>query len=440
MRNALLVLIVLAAGVLAAFWLADLGGSVDIQVGEVAIAVSFPVALLLLVAAFLVLHLLLAAVGALRRWPRNARLRREARRRAEGEAAVTRTLVALAAGTGDAARLEVRRARAMLGDTPQTLLLAAEAERMAGRDAAAEDAFRALAQRQESRFLGLRGLLRAAMERGDWETAQRLAREAEEVQPGAAWLREERAQLALRTRDWREALALSPPDMPQAALALAAARQEPDPRAAAELEKRAFEADPGFAPAAMAHARRLLAEGNARRARTVLEEAWGRAPHPDLAGAYLEGESDPLMRVKAAEALIRRNPQHPESRLLLARTALDAQLTGRARNALESLQREGKADRRAFLMLSELEEAEHGDTPEARGAQSRWLREAATATPEPSWRCGHCGAVHKEWKAECPSCDAVGQVAWSATGAAAAAPAAGRTATAPAVVAPAESA
>lgn len=415
MRYALLVLIVLAAGVIAAFWLADLGGTVDIQVADVAIAVSFPIALLILLAAFAVVHLLLSAFGALRRWPRMARLRRQIRRREEADQAITRALVALAAGTGDAARLEVRRARSVIGDTPQTLLLAAEAERLAGRDAAAEDAFRALAQREDARFLGLRGLLRAAMERGDWETAQRLAREAEAVQPGAAWLREERAQLALRTQDWREALALAPPDGPRAALALAAAGQETDRAKAADLERRAFESDIAFTPAAVAYARRLIAEGSPRRARSVLEDAWSRNPHPDLVPPYMEGEKDALMRVKLAEGLVRRNPTHPESRLLLARTALDAALTGRARNALESLMRDGKADRRAYVLLSELEEAEHGDTPEARNAQARWLREAATAKPEPAWRCGACGTAHEAWTPVCSACGKVGQIAWSAS-------------------------
>ncbi|WP_135470585.1 heme biosynthesis HemY N-terminal domain-containing protein [Crenalkalicoccus roseus] len=422
MRSALLILILLAAGVAAAFWLADLGGTVEIRVGETFIGLAFPIAVLILLAAAALLLGLSSLVGALRRWPERMRARRAARRREQGEAAVTRALVALAAGTGDAARLEVRKARGLLGDTPQTLLLAAEAERLSGREEAAEEVFRALAQREDARFLGLRGLLRQAMARGDWDAALALAREAEAAQPGAAWLREERAQLALRTRDWREALALSPPEAPRAALALAAAGQEPDPDRAAELERQAFQADPGFAPAALAHARRLEQGGNARRARAVLEEAWAKAPHPALAEPYLASEPDPLLRVKAAEALVRRNPAHPESRLLLARTALDAGLTGRARNELEALRQEGMADRRAFLMLAELEEAEHGETPEARAAQARWLREAAQAPAEPRWRCGHCGAEHNEWKPVCPACDTVGQIAWTGTAPAARVP------------------
>ena len=417
MRKALLVFIVLAAGVIGAYWLDHLGGRVDIQVGTTSITTSFPIALLLLLTAIGVLMVIAGILGALIRWPERERWKRTARRQAEGEAAVTRALLALASGTGDAARIEVRRARAALGDTPQTLLLAAEAERLAGRKAQAEEAFKALAARKDARFLGLRGLLRAAMEREDWDEALRIAREAEAVNPGAAWLREERAQLALRTRDWREALALAPKDSNRAQLALAAAEQETTAAAAAALEKQAFEANPGFTPAALAYAKRLAGSGSDRQAKAVLEDSWSRAPHPDIGAAYLAGAGDASARMRAAEALVRRNPGHTESRLLLARTALDAGLTGRARNALDSLLRDGRSDRRAYLMLSELEEAEHGNTPEARAAQARWLREAATAQAEPGWRCGHCGTAHETWKPACQACDTVGEIAWGLPGA-----------------------
>ncbi len=418
MRRALALLVLLAAGVALALWLADVGGMVEIRVRDTWIGVSFPIALLLLVLAFLLLHGLLRAIAWLRGLPERRRARRAARYRIEGDAAVTRALVALAAGTAGQARIEVRRARQFLGDTPQTLMLGAEAERLAGREEAAAELYRALAAREDSaRFLGLRGLLRQAMARQDWATAQRLAREAEAVQPGAAWVREERARLALLTHDWREALALGAPDAPRAVLALAAAAQEPDPAKAAELERQAVAADPGFAPAAVAHAQRLRAGGSARRARGVLEQAWLVAPHPDLASAYLEEGEDALAKVKLAEELIRRNQDHPESRLVMARAALDAGLTGRARSALEALiATPGAADRRAFLLLAELEETEHGDSPEGRAAQARWLRDAANARPEPRWRCTSCGAEHQAWEPVCGTCQTVGHIVWAAPG------------------------
>jgi HemY protein len=413
MRNAIVYIALLALGVAGVLYLAHLGGGVEIRVGDVAIFVPFAVALLILAITFLVLHLVLAGIGALRRWPARMRAKREAKRRTEGEAAVTRALVALAAGTPELARIEVRRARERLGDTPQTLVLTAEAERLAGREDAASEAFQALAARPDARFLGLRGLLRQAIQREDWPTAQRLAREAEAAQPGAAWLRQERETLALRTRDWREALALAAPGTAQAPLALAAAIQEPDGGRAAELERQAFQTDPGFAPAALAHAKRLKEQGSPRRARGVLEEAWKARPHPDIAAAYINAESDPLQRVKAAEQLVHANPKHPESRLLIGRLSTEASLTGRARQELEALTASGQADRRAYIALSDLEEVEQGDRPEGRAAQAKWLRMAATAAPEPRWRCSACGTERAAWEPVCPQCHSVGTIGWT---------------------------
>lgn len=414
MRRAILLLAALSAVTAIALWLARVGGTVEIAVGEVWVGVSFPVAVMGLVVAFLLLHGVLSVLGWFGRLPERRRAARAASRRADGDAAVTRALIALAAGTAQTARIEVRRARHLLGDTPQTLLLAAEAERLGGREDGAAAAFKALAERPDARFLGLRGLLRQAMQREDWAAAQRLAKEAEAAQPGAAWLREERQLLALRTRDWREALALSAPDAPRAALALAAALQEEDPARAAEFEKQAFAADPAFAPGALAHAKRLAAAGSARKARGVLEQAWQARPHPDIGAAWLAGERDPLARVKAVEDLTHRNREHPESRLLMARAALDAGLTGRARSELDALIAGGAPDRRTWLLMAELEEVEHGDTADARAAQAKWLRAAANAEGAPRWRCAACGAEHNAWKAECASCGTVGRIGWTA--------------------------
>ncbi len=412
MRRALWLLLLLALTVAGAWFLAGLGGTVEIRVGEVWIGVGLPVLLVALAMGFIVFHLLLRAIAAVRAWPARRRMRLALAARERGDAAVTRVLLALAAGTGDVARAEVRRARLALGDTPQTLLLAAEAARLGGQEAEATLAFRALAEREDGRFLGLRGLLRQAMQRGDWPEAQRLAREAEQAMPGAAWLRAERADLALRTKDWAEALALAPPEAPRAALAMAAAAAESDPARAGALVAEALAADPGFVPAALAQASRLRASGDARRARSVLATAWARTPHPDLATAYLEGESDPLARVKASEQLTHKAPAQAEARLLLARTALEAGLTGRARAILEALLAAGPIDRRAYLLLVDLEQVEHGESPVARAAEAKWLRAAAGAAPAPRWRCAACGTRHDTWTADCAHCGEVGRLEW----------------------------
>jgi HemY protein len=413
MRRVLLVLLV-AGLVLALTWiLAGLPGRVSAEFGDFTFEAATPVLALGLLLLFLLLYALFRLLSAAIRLPRTLRDRQAARRRRAGDVAVTRTLLALAAGEKGDARREASRSRRLLGDTPQTLLLAAEAGRLAGRTDEAETAFHVLAGRDDAAFLGLRGLLRQAIEREDWTAAAALARQAETVQPGAAWLRRERARLAVRAGNWSDALALADADAPKAALAAAAAGAEPDATRALRLAKQAWQDDPSLAPAALAYASRLRAAGRENRALAAIRHSWSIAPHPDLAAFALAPVEDPLGRTQAAQRVTEANPEHTESRLLLARTALEAGLTGEARRHAEAARAAGVSQRRLWLLLAEIEEAEGGDTEAGRLAQRDALRHAATADPDPQWRCSTCHTAHPEWHAACPDCFTVGSLRWS---------------------------
>jgi HemY protein len=399
--------------VLALAWaLASIPGRVSAEIGELTFETRTPVVALGLLLVFAVLYAALRMLGGLIRLPRTLRRRQSVRRRRAGDAAVTRTLLALAAGESAEARREASRARRMLGDTPATLLLAAEAGRIAGRADEAAIAFRSLSERDDAAFLGLRGLLRQAIERGDWAEAAALARKAEGVQPGAAWLRHERGRLAVRAGEWADALALADADAPRAALATAAADAEPDAGRATRLAKEAWQDDPSLAPAALAYATRLRAARRENRALVVIRHSWSISPQPDLAEFALAPISDKLQRMQAAQRLAGVNPEHAESRLLLARTALEAGLTGEARRYAEAANASGLNQRRLWLLLAEIEEAERGDTEAGRLAQRDALRRAATADPDPTWRCGACHAVHASWHPSCPDCASVGSLQW----------------------------
>ncbi|HET6182932.1 MAG TPA: heme biosynthesis HemY N-terminal domain-containing protein [Acetobacteraceae bacterium] len=408
----LLGLLVLAVIVLGVAWLvASLPGTLVATVGQTTVEMRTPVAVLAALVLFLVLYALIRGVGGLWRLPRRLRAHGAARRRAAADAATTRALVALAAGNPALARREITRARRLAGDTAQLLLLTAEASRLAGREDEAAQAFTALTARQDAAFLGYRGLLRQAMERRDWPKAAELARAAEAAHPGAVWLRTERARLAIRTGNWADALALADESTPTAPLAVAAAEAERDPARALKLARRAWNADPALAPAALAYARLLRAAGKERRAQAVLRKSWETRPHPDVAALALEGTAG-LARAKAAQALSAANPDHVESAFLLARTALDAGLTGEARRHAERARAAGMNQRRLWLLLAEIEEAEGGETEAGRAAQRDALRHAAIADPDPAWTCTACNTTHAAWHPACPSCGAPGTLRW----------------------------
>ena len=409
----IILFVLTAVVIIAGSWLlAGIPGHIVASVGAFTVETSTPIAILLLVALVVAVVIFLRVIQGILRIPQAGENWRRRHRLALGERAVTRVLVALAAGEQGTARKEARRARSLLGDTPQTLLLVAEAGRLSGREDESEEAFRALTKQKDARFLGLSGLLRQAVDRRDWPEALTLAKQAEAAHPGTIWLRHQRVELALQTENWAEALELIGPDPRRATYYVAAANSETDPSRAFSFARLAWKQDPVFPPAVLTYANRLRMTGHEKRAQSCIAQAWKYAPHPELATFALALEPTNLGRAQAAKRLVVSNPTHSESRLLLARVALDAGLTGEARHQVEIAESEGVRQRRLYLLIAEIEEQERGDTEAGRIAQRDALRRAATAETDPRWQCTNCHTDQTVWQPKCQVCGSVGTFQW----------------------------
>lgn len=410
MRSAIGLFIAAVICVAIAWWVSLLPGSITATIGATTLQTSTPFAVLLAALAFIVLYAIFRLIAWVISIPRRVRHGSGNRTRIKGELALNRALIALAADDSGGARREADRGRRLLGDTPLTLLIAAQAGRQAGREDEAAALYEQLAERSDSRLLGLRGLMRIAVEQEDWERATALATEAEKAHPGAAWLRDERRYMAQATGDWNEALRLSSADN-KAALAVIAAQNETDPKAALALSKQAFDAEPTLAPAAIAYAKALRANGKQRQAQDVLRSAWSAKPHPDLAQAFVSESGDKLAQAREMAVLVRSNPDNPEAYIAIARAALDAGLTGEAKRQLQQAQDAGMNQRRLWSLMADVAMLD-GRTEDAQDA----MRHMHDAEADPSWRCSSCGTAYEQWQPVCENCRSTGTVKWQLPG------------------------
>jgi HemY protein len=415
MRRVIGFLILAAILVAIAYALDALPGEIGATIGTYSFSAPLPLVVVAFAVLFVILYLLLRLLATLLSVPGRFGRSRHERQLRQGDRAIIRAFAALAAADPKAAMREAQRAKRLMPTAPMALLVSAEAARLAGKPEDSEADYRTLATQPDAAFLGLRGLLRQALDARDWTLAADLARRAELAHPGAAWLRGERARLALRTGSWAEALALSGPDAPRAVMATAAAEAATDPIQALRLAKDAFAADPKLAPAALAYAGRLRAAREERKAENVIEKAWAAQPHPDLATFYLERDTDPLARVKEAQRLAGFNRTHPESHILLAQSCLAAKLTGEARRHVQAALAAGLDQRRVWGLKADIEDADAaaGGGEGATFAAHEALRRSQSARRDPRWRCSTCGAELVQWHAACPSCGTVGRVEWT---------------------------
>ncbi|MDB5408721.1 MAG: heme biosynthesis protein HemY [Rhodospirillales bacterium] len=420
--RALLPLLLIAAVVALAVVVADQAGQVAIFWQDWRIETSLPVLItaVLLVAA--IVTLIFVTLRSVFRAPDAIIRSRRDRRRRAGYRALTQGMVAVAAGDGDEARRQARKADVLLAEPPLTLLLSAQAAQLNGDEGAAHRYFAAMLERPETEFLGLRGLITQALRQGDDATALRLAQRAHALRPQTPWVASSLLALQTRGGQWREAEAtlaemgraklLSGPRRyrHQAAILLERSRRaEADGEAAAALSLAAKAQDlaPDLPAAAERHALLLQRAGQDRKAAKAIETAWRRAPHPTLAEIYatlVPGEA-PLVRLKRVERLAAANPDHPESHLAVARAALAAQLWGEARRHLALA---STSDARVCRLQAELAEAEHHDAAAAKS----WLGKAADAPAEPLYVCDVCGGETRYWDPLCPHCREFDRLEW----------------------------
>ncbi|MGC1560776.1 MAG: heme biosynthesis HemY N-terminal domain-containing protein, partial [Bradyrhizobium sp.] len=158
MYRIILFLLLIALAASGAAWVADQTGDVALSWGGWRLHTSLPVFALVLGVAMALAVFAWNLLGGLWRLPERLRRKRRERRHARGRHAITHGLLAIGHGDSDAARMHADAARRHAADDPLALLLHAQAAQLEGNRQAAREAFQAMAERKDTRLLGLRGL------------------------------------------------------------------------------------------------------------------------------------------------------------------------------------------------------------------------------------------------------------------------------------------
>lgn len=419
------IIVGLAIVVTAAIWFSDRPGEVSIQWQGWLIEMSvgrFVLAAAIVLAAALIVIGIFRAVGHV---PGRIRDSLRTSRRERGYRALTQGMVAVAAGDPDEANRQARRADVLLEEPPLTMLLSAQAAQLNGDEDAATRYFNGMLERPETAFLGVRGLLIQAQKNNDRRAALEYAERAYQLQPKTPWVLNTMFDLQVAEGRWRAALSTLEEAVKRKAVTAEAARDRRatvllgcsgeaeaggDLAEALKFAKRANTLAPEFLPAVLRAAELMVRAGKPRPATRMIQDAWGRMPHPELARLYGEIDKsggDELKRVKTFERLLSFNADHRESHLALAEAALAAELWGEARNHLEKAAGDNPTAR-VCRMMADLEERS-GEDPDA---VRTWLLRASDAPPDPAWICADCGAAWGDWTPVCGNCHALGTLAW----------------------------
>jgi HemY protein len=403
-----LVLIALAAW--GAAWVADQPGEVALSLGGAKYIVSLPVFALFLGIVIVIAMIILGFLILVLRTPGRISRGRLERRILRGRNAITHGLLAIGHGDAAAARRHADDARRLAGHDPLALLLHAQSAQLDGDREGAKAAFSSMAEREDTRLLGLRGLFIEAQRADDAVAAVMIAEEALKLSPSSTWASHAVLGFRCAQGDWDGALKILDHDHESGLLDKASWRRRRGvllTARALELEKvdrdlsresvmEAVKLAPTLVPAAVLAAKFESEAHQVRRAMRLVEAAWMKHPHPDLADAYAHvrlGDSA-RQRLVRVETLAAKTPDAVEGKLALARAAIDASEFAKAREALASLV--AYPTQRVAMLMAEIERTEHGDSGKAR----TWTLRAVRARHDPAWTAD--GYVSDRWRPVSP--------------------------------------
>jgi len=408
MLRVLLFIVAVAILGLGFAFLADTPGTLVMTVAGREVTVSLMVAAVALVAAVGAVMLTWWIVKVVFTSPQRMQRFFRARRRDRGYQSLSTGIIAAGAGDSVTARRMLKQAGGLLNSTtePMIQLLDAQASIVEGHHADAREKFEAMLDDPELRIFGLRGLYMEAKRLGDRDAAKHYAEKAAELAPQLRWAGTAALELKTAAGDWdgairllesqKKAKQLEPEEIKRkrAVLLTALAQEniEKDPPKAKSAAMEAHRLAPDFAPAAVAAAQALIRLNELRRGAHVLESTWRKAPHPEVALAYVNarpGDSS-LDRYKRAQRLERLKPNNIDSSMIVAQMAMEAGEFSDARKAIAAVLRNEPREG-AFMLMADIEDAETGD----QGKVREWLARAVRAPRDPAWTAD--GYVAEEW-------------------------------------------
>ncbi|RCL02438.1 MAG: HemY protein [Candidatus Tokpelaia sp. JSC161] len=268
--------------------------------------------------------------------------------------------------------------------------------------------FESMLNNPHTRLFGLRSLFLDALQRDAVEEAYQYAQEALSLNPSLKWATFKSLDMLARSREWKQALLLLNKFCKtqskwglkkenflnhRVVLMIGQARDmfENYPDEARRIALKAYKLQPSFVPAINIAASILFRLQERPRGSRLIEKMWKVTPHPDLGFTYIGPETACGDKLERAHQLACINPENRESRMLVARAALEVGELAIARQNAESIADIDYTES-TFYLLAQIERAQTGDPSRI----CQWLSRSVWAKADMAWVADSVALV--EWQ------------------------------------------
>lgn len=424
----------LAVIALAAAWLSNHAGTVEMEWIGYRVKTSVGLLIGAAVTFYFIFHYCLAkpfgiiAAAFADRFASDARAERIAKKKIaramDRYVLLTKGMIALEAGdVAEAEKMRRRIQKEFEDDPSKTTLFEARLAETQSRLNDAAALYAELAKDEKTRLLGMRGKIRLNRLTGNLAAALDACSVLLNEKNPPAWVISEAFELQIQEKRWDAAVATLEKGRKQgvfdkptakhlkACVLLEQANNTEDAEKKERLVRAAADADDTLMQAALMTAEYNIRKGQPRKARSALFDLWKKSPCTAVYETYLtlDPAASPIDIVKSVEELIAENPETPLNHLVLADCSFKARLWGQAKTSLEKYLEIFPDSKRALTLAAEIAENNRDEK-----AAAEYREKAALAAAEAPYRCGICNTDFSEWHTVCPVCRTLGETGLAA--------------------------
>lgn len=331
-----------------------------------------------------------------------------------------RGLTALAAGDISAAeKLSGQIRKGFANDASKITVFEAQLAEAKNDTVEAMRLYESLTEQKETYLLGMRGKVRLYRLTGNLSKAAEVCAELLSMKNPPQWVLSEAFELQIHEKQWEQAIATLEKGLKQglfdkltakrlkASVLLEKAAGTADADEKEKLIREAYDTDKTFVRAAVQTAELDIAKGQVKKARHLLQKLWKISPSWAVYEIYLtltEKES-PIEAVKDVENLISENQQASINDLVFADCSLRARLWGQAKTAVSKYLEAHPDSKRALMMAEEIAAYNQDDA-----AANEYRAKAEKAPVEFPYFCEVCHTPFETDHTTCPACHTLGAI------------------------------
>ncbi|MFC1658990.1 heme biosynthesis HemY N-terminal domain-containing protein [Pseudomonadota bacterium] len=183
-----------------------------------------------------------------------------------------------------------------------------------------------------------------------------------------------------------------------------------DYKKAMSYSKKSNKVLPNLLPNSIIFTQTLLSMNKKLSAIHSIKTAWKHHPHPKLYEIYSKIYQDlsPKCKLKKTKSLIKSNPKHYESYIVLANAYLDANILTKAKEEARKAIDERKTSA-VYKILAKIERTENPGSNIVNVLEEK----AKNTKDDNKWLCSSCGEILEDWDKFCKKCKNVNSIEWN---------------------------